>query len=371
MVGSGIAANLGILIKGGKVLEKASKITAVVFDKTGTLTEGIPEVTNIETSCKNYSEKDIHFLTSICESESEHPLGRVITNEFSDKLSQSEFEQLSAKYSLLEFENFNGEGIVCKVKCNIKSKGQKDEIQVMIGNEKLMKRFEATLDHDIYEKLTVLEQQGKTVVQMAINNEVVSIIALEEKHLCKPESKEVINYLKSHGYEIHIITGDHKFAALKVASFLGIDHHNVLYRAYPEDKKKKVEYLQKKGHVVMFIGDGVNDSPVLAQSDVGVAINTQSDITVGAADVVIIKDDLTSVIDTIRLTKSAFRRIKINFFWAFIYNVILIPIAMGVLYPIVGFRMSPHIAALAMALSSISVVLSSLMLKLYRPYSRA
>lgn len=163
-----------------------------------------------------------------------------------------------------------------------------------------------------------------------------------------------------------MITGDNKHSALKVADYLQIKTENVLYRAYPEDKKQRVIELQNKGLKVMFVGDGVNDSPVLAQSDVGVAINTQSDITVDAADVVIIKDNLVSVIDTVRLTKSAFRRIKINFFWAFIYNIILIPIAMGVLYPIVGFRLSPHLAALAMALSSISVVTSSLFLKLYR-----
>lgn len=165
-----------------------------------------------------------------------------------------------------------------------------------------------------------------------------------------------------------MITGDHKFAALKIANHLGIPERNVTYRAYPENKKRIVQKLQESGRKVMFVGDGVNDGPVLAQSDVGVAINSQSDVTVEAADVVIIKDNLKSIIDTIRLTKMSFRRIKINFFWAFIYNIILIPIAMGILYPFTGFRLSPHLAALAMAMSSISVVLSSLMLKFYKPY---
>lgn len=369
MVGSGVAANLGILIKGGKVLEKASKITAVVFDKTGTLTEGVPEVTDSVNYAEDLPVEDIYFLTGKCESESEHPLGKVIAKEFLGKLSDEEVDQISQKYMLVDFENFNGEGIVCQVKGDLDNKtDDQGMFKVMIGNEKLMQRFECSLSEEAYKNIQKLEEEGKTVIQVAIHLDVVFVIALQEKHLSKPEAGAVCSYLRGHGYEIHMITGDHKHAALKIADALNINHNNVIYRAYPEDKKQRVQYLQSIGHRVMFIGDGVNDSPVLAQSDVGVAINSQSDITVEAADVVIIKNSLVSVIDTIRLTKASFKRIKINFFWAFIYNVILIPIAMGVLYPIIGFRLSPHLAALAMALSSISVVMSSLMLKLYKPY---
>lgn len=224
------------------------------------------------------------------------------------------------------------------------------------------------VSQDAAEDIERLEKEGKTVVQVAISQQVVMVLALQEQHFAKVEASMVCNYLRRRNYEIHMITGDHKHAALKTAGALGIEEKNVLYRAYPEDKKFRVQELQRKGHKVMFVGDGVNDSPVLAQSDVGVAINTQSDITVEAADVVVIKPNLISVVDTVRLTQAAFRRIKINFFWAFVYNVILIPIAMGILYPIIGFRLSPHLAALAMALSSISVVFSSLMLKLYKPF---
>lgn len=231
-----------------------------------------------------------------------------------------------------------------------------------------MQKHEAGIGSHTYEIIQTFEEQGKTAIQVAVNNEVIMVIALQEKHICRPEAKNVCNYLRRNGYEIHMITGDHKHSAVKIANYLDISLQNVVYRAYPEDKKQRVQLLQKKGHRVMFIGDGVNDSPVLAQSDIGVAINSKSDITVEAAGVIIINDNLNSVIDTLKLTSMSFKRIKINFFWAFIYNIILIPIAMGVLYPIVGFRLSPSLAALAMALSSISVVMSSLMIKLYKPF---
>ena len=370
MVCSGVAANLGILIKGGNILEKASKVDTVVFDKTGTLTEGNPEVVKIEILSEKFSQKEIYYLTSVWESESEHPLGRAIANEFMDKIPEDEADELNLEYKMLDFSNFNGEGISCNFeysKENINF-AKDNTFNVLIGNEKLMQRKGVICDNATYTRIDKLEAQGWTVVQMAINKEIMCLISLQEKHLTKTEAREVVSYLKYNNCEVHMITGDNESAARKVASALDIPLENVLFRASPENKKTRVQQLQKAGKKVMFIGDGVNDSPVLAQSDVGVAFNTQSDITVEAADVVVIKDSLISVIDIIRLTKSAFRRIKINFFWAFVYNIILIPIAMGALYPIIGFRLSPHLAALAMALSSISVVLSSLMLKLYKRY---
>jgi Cu+-exporting ATPase len=371
MVCSGIAANLGILIKGGNILEKASKINTVVFDKTGTLTEGIPEVTNVVRYDEKYNDGQLYYLTKVCEEQSEHPIGKAIVNNLKERLTDEDIEEIKKQFELQEFTNFNGEGISCQLK-SFSGELQKDSdvknCTVLVGNEKLMHRHGAICNEQAQSDVTLLEEQGKTVIQVAVDQTVVMVIALEEKHLTKPEADEVCQYLRDNNFDVHMITGDHKFSALKIANKLNLKPENVLYRAYPEDKKAKVEYLQRMGRKVMFIGDGVNDSPVLSQSDVGVAINSQSDITVDAADVVIIKDNLISVIDTIRITKASFRRIKINFFWAFIYNVILIPIAMGILYPIVGFRLSPHLAALAMALSSVSVVLSSLMLKLYRPY---
>ena len=167
---------------------------------------------------------------------------------------------------------------------------------------------------------------------------------------------------------VAMITGDNQHAAYKVARHLGIETEDVIYKAYPEDKKAAVERFQKMfNEKVMFVGDGINDSPVLAQADVGVAINSGSDITVNAAGIVLMKDTLYDVINAIRISKMSFRRIKINFIWAFMYNILLIPIAMGVLYPANHFKLDPMLAGAAMALSSISVVISSLMLKFYKP----
>lgn len=203
---------------------------------------------------------------------------------------------------------------------------------------------------------------------MAINGIPQLIVSLEEAHISKPESKDVVNFLRNNlKLRVAMITGDNQHAAFKVARHLGIDVNDVTYKAYPSDKKKVVEKFQAEGEKVMFVGDGINDSPVLAQADVGVAINAGSDITVNAAGIVLMKDSLYDVVNAIRISKKSFQRIKINFIWAFLYNVLLVPIAMGILYPINGFRFDPMFAGAAMALSSISVVLSSLMLRIFKP----
>ena len=193
------------------------------------------------------------------------------------------------------------------------------------------------------------------------------IIVLEEEHLVKENSKLVIDYLKKvHKKKIGMITGDNEFSAKKVANHLDID--NVVFQAYPEDKKRAVENYQAEGEKVMFIGDGINDSPVLAQADIGVAINCGSDITINAAQIIFLNDNLLDVVNCIRIANKSFQRIKLNFLWAFFYNLLLVPVAMGVLYPF-NFTLNPMLAGGAMAMSSISVVLSSLLLKLYKPMS--
>jgi Cu+-exporting ATPase len=199
---------------------------------------------------------------------------------------------------------------------------------------------------------------------------------MEEKHLAKEEAKAVLDYMRDKmGLKVAMCTGDNKYTALRVAKYLEMPEESVTYRAYPNDKKKLVKKLQEQGEKVMFVGDGVNDSPVLAQADVGVAINSVADITVQAAGIVVMKDRLDDVLNAILISKATFRRIKYNFGWAFVYNVILIPVAMGVFFPIkrkhengmeLGFQLDPIYAGLAMALSSFSVVLSSLWLKTFK-----
>ena len=263
------------------------------------------------------------------------------------------------------FKNRNGEGVVATVVDLTNSKRS----EVLCGNLKLMKTFEILKKHPQLERnIELLQEEGKTVVLLAIDKIPQLIVSLEEAHLAKPESKQVVQFLQNNlGLRVCMITGDNKHSALKVARHLNIDFENVTYEAYPDTKRQVVSKYQKDGAKVLFVGDGINDSPVLAQSDVGCAINSASDITVGAAGIVLIKDDLQDVLKAIQIAKKTFQRIKINFFFAFIYNITLIPVAMGIFYPIEKFKLDPMFAAIAMAMSSISVVTSSLLLKTYAP----
>jgi P-type Cu+ transporter len=292
MVCSGIAAGLGILIKGGSILEASSKIDTVVFDKTGTLTNGVPEISDVVHYEQEIPKDEVEFIAAICEAQSEHPIGKSIEKALLANVSNQCKKDLSEKYKLIDIETFTGEGIYCRAlhsKLLEFSKNEDTKVSIFIGNEKLMNRHDINVEANIARDIQKLELEGKTVIQVAIESKIVMLIALEEKHLAKVEANSVCKYLVAHGFEIHMITGDHKFAALKIANHLGIPEKNVTYRAYPENKKEIVQKLQKSGKKVMFVGDGVNDGPVLAQSDVGVAINSQSDVTVEAADVIIIK----------------------------------------------------------------------------------
>lgn len=239
---------------------------------------------------------------------------------------------------LKEFKNINGEGVSAKIEVFKDGEGGKPtgEFRVCCGNDKLMERFNVNLDTNSFrENMSALEQSGKTVVCLAINNIPRVLISLEEKHLAKEEAKPVLDYMRTKmGLKVAMITGDNKHTALRVAKYLSIPEENVTYRAYPNDKKKVVMKLQAQGEKVMFVGDGVNDSPVLAQAEVGVAINSVADITVQAAGIVVMKDRLDDVLNSILISKATFRRIKYNFGWAFVYNIVLIPVAMGIFFPL-------------------------------------
>jgi Cu+-exporting ATPase len=213
-----------------------------------------------------------------------------------------------------------------------------------------------------------LEEEGKTVITMIVDGVPQLIISLEESELAKPEAQQVVAYFqKQMGMRVCMITGDNMHSAFKVADHLNIKRENVTYQAYPDTKRNVVMKLQEEGRKVMFVGDGINDGPVLAQANVGCAINSASDITVGAAGIVLMKDSLEDVVLSVLIALKSYQRIKINFFYAFLYNTILIPVAMGAFYPINHFKLDPMYAALAMASSSISVVTSSLLLRMYNP----
>lgn len=277
-------------------------------------------------------------LTYLTESSSEHPLAKAIVNDVGKLIIGDKSEEKvedAIRFELENFSNHNGEGVAA----TLRLKDEDRLIKVYCGNDKLMDRFGVDLEvNQLRQNMESLEKEGKTVVCLAVGQTARLILSLEEEHLAKEEAKCVVSYMANVlKLKVAMITGDNKHTALKVATYLDIPLENVRYRAYPNEKKKTVQGFQAQGEKVMFVGDGVNDSPVLAQADVGVAINAVSDITVQAAGIVVMKDKLDDVLNAIRISRATFFRIRLNFGWAFVYNVVLIPIAMGILYPI-GYK---------------------------------
>jgi Cu+-exporting ATPase len=341
MMGVGLGAKNGILIKSNKALEISRKVNIIVFDKTGTLTKGEPVVTDIVSN--NFSKEDILKLSASLEKNSEHPLAEVIVKKAKEE-----------KLELLEVKNFKaipGYGVV----------GELNGKKIILGARKLM--INNNIDPSfIEEKISVLEDQGKTVMILAQDKDIVGIIAVADT--LKDYAKEAIEILHQMGKKTAIITGDNKRVARAIAKILGID--NVLAEVLPQDKANEIKKLQSKGNVVAMVGDGINDAPALAQSDLGIAIGSGTDIAIETGEIVLIKNDLRDVIKAIKLSAYTSKKIKQNLFWAFFYNVLAIPIAAGFLYPFFGFLLNPVLAAAAMAFSSVSVVLNSLLMKRYR-----
>ena len=339
MVGTGLGAQSGILIKGGEALEKIHKLSVIVFDKTGTLTRGEPEVSRI-VAADGSDEKQVLSVAAALEKSSEHPLAKAILKKAADD-----------RISVAETENFlalSGMGARASV----------DGTTCLIGNRFLMN--DQGVSVDIMNKTAEeLAQEGKTVVYVARNKKVIGLIALAD--VPKASAKQAVQRLKHRGLKVAMVTGDNAGTAEGIASLLGIKQ--VMAEVLPGNKADEIRNLQKKGEVVAMVGDGINDAPALAAADVGIAIGTGTDVAIEAADITLIRDDLTSVPEAISLSASTMRVIKQNLFWAFIYNIIGIPIAAGVLYPFSGILLNPEFAAAAMAFSSVSVVSNSLRLK--------
>ncbi len=331
MVGVGKGAEMGILIRGAEYLEKAEKLTAVVFDKTGTLTKGEPEVTEIVTF--DGTESEIIFVASIAEKGSEHPLAEAIikrANMMGIAIPDAE-----------AFEAIPGHG----VKVSVKGK------EILIGNRRLMK------DRGIYVEdkeaiISSLEEKGNTVMIVAEDNKLKGLIAVADT--LKEYAEDVVKGLKAEGVQVVMLTGDNERTAKAIGAKVGIDR--IIANVLPGDKAKVVKELQAEGKVVAMVGDGINDAPALAQSDIGIAIGSGSDVAKETGGIILVKDDLRDVIKSIRLSRATMRKIKQNLFWALFYNTAAIPIAaFGLLNPI--------IAAAAMAISSLSVVGNSALLK--------
>lgn len=340
MIATGQGAKNGILIKGGEVLENAHKINTVVFDKTGTITEGIPVVTDIKTN--NINENDLLLYAAAAEKLSEHPLGDSIVKEANNR-----------NITIPEAENFKSiPGMGIKSIVNGK--------QVIIGNEKMMKEYK--IKDSFTAQITDFASQGKTAVICAINGTIAGIIAISDK--IKENSSKAISKLENNGINTVMLTGDNKQTALTIAEYAGIK--NVIYEVLPEDKAAEIKKIQENGKITAMVGDGINDAPALAQSDVGIAIGSGTDIAIESADIVLMNGSLEGVNTAIRLSHATIRNIKQNLFWAFGYNVLGIPIAMGLLHIFGGPLLNPMIAAAAMSLSSVSVLSNALRLKKFK-----
>ena len=342
MVGTGKGAELGVLVKSGEALETAHKIDTIIFDKTGTLTKGKPEVTDI-IAFDPFSSDDVLKVAYSAEYGSEHPLAQSIVK----KGVSANLERLNID----AFEEIPGHGLKATIS------GQ----EVYLGNIKLMKLANVDYEQSM-EAFNKLAEEGKTPMFLAIDQKLAGIIGAAD--VLKENSIAAIQKLHKMNIKTLMITGDHEKTARAIAKTVGID--DVLAEVLPSDKASSVKSLQEQGRTVAMVGDGINDAPALAQADVGIAIGSGTDVAMESADIVLMKSDLLDVVSAIALSRATIRNIKQNLFWAFIYNVIGIPVAAGLLYLFGGPLLNPVIAAAAMSLSSVSVLTNALRLKTFK-----
>ncbi len=343
MVGTGKGAENGILIKSAEALETAHTINTVIMDKTGTITEGKPRVTDILTNGKIDKEKLLQLSASV-EKNSEHPLADAIVKEAENK--GINFLNIS------DFEAIHGMGLRAKV----------EDMVIYMGNKKLLdsKNISISSFDSASQKLA---SEGKTPMFFANEKEVLGIIAVAD--VVKPTSEKAIQEFERMGIEVIMLTGDNKKTAEAIGKQINVSR--VIAEVLPQDKEKEVRKLQDAGKKVAMIGDGINDAPALVRADVGIAIGAGTDVAIESADIVLVKNDLLDAVKAVQLSKSVIRNIKQNLFWAFIYNVVGIPLAAGLFYSILGWKLNPMFAGAAMSLSSVSVVSNALRLKFFKP----
>ena len=337
VVSEGLCVKNGILVKKSEILENAQKINTIVFDKTGTLTYGklkIAEVLNYS----NMNNEELLQLVGSIESKSTHPIGKA----FTDYIEQNKIQTLEVE----EFENIAGYGIVGKI----------ENEKIILGNSKILEKYE--IENKYLKDEKKLAEKGNSTIYAVKNNEVNALIGVND--IVRENTKEVISILNKNKIQTIMLTGDNKETAEKIAKDIGIT--KIISNVLPSEKAKIIKDLKQENRYVMMCGDGINDSPALASSDIGVSVNSGTDIAMDSSDIILTNNDLISIIKLIKISKKTIRNIKQNLFWAFFYNVLMIPIAIGLLKP-VGISINPMIASLAMVFSSITVILNALRLR--------
>jgi len=381
MMGTGLAAQHGVLIKTSEALEKAKEVDTIVFDKTGTLTKGEPAVTDIlsvtefpiskfQISNETGIKSAILQMAASLEKNSEHPLAQAIV----DKAKEEKVELFEVK----GFEAVPGQGVRGEVKATpakrsvtAKGRSKSEKLKILLGNRRLMEDGGVMIKQSSSRAIERLENGGKTVMLLAVkapklqikNYQLLGFIAVADT--LKEYSKEAVEILHKMGKKTAILTGDNDRVAKAIAKKVGIDY--VLAEVLPQDKAETVRKFQERDHIVAMVGDGINDAPALAQADLGIALGSGTDVAMETGEIVLIKDDLRDVVTAIDLSRYTLMKIKQNLFWAFFYNSVGIPVAAGVLYPFTGWLLSPVIAAVAMAFSSVSVVSNALLMRMYKP----
>ena len=340
VISTGRSAKKSILIKQSSTLENAHKINKVVFDKTGTLTMGKLTVAQIN-SYSNFSEKQLMEVLGSLEKKSEHPIANAITRY----CEQNNIESLEVP----EIEIVAGSGMKAKIENENKQKQE-----VLVGNRKLLQEYKIEIEENILEDEKNISQQGNSIVYVVVNQQIVGLVGV--KDIIKPSAKVIVQKLKKRGIQVYMLTGDNKNTAEEIAKEIGIE--NIIAEVSPKMKANQIKELQRDGSLVMMCGDGINDSPSLVTADVGLSIMTGTDIAVNSSDVVIMNDNLEKIEELLQISKRTVKIIKENLFWAFFYNVCMIPIAVGIFVPF-GIMINPMFAAFSMTLSSITVILNS------------
>ncbi|MFQ4135374.1 heavy metal translocating P-type ATPase [Nodosilinea sp. PGN35] len=346
LVGSGLGAERGLLLRGGDSLETIAHLDTVVFDKTGTLTMGRPTVTGVH-PLTNLTEADILQLAATVESGTQHPLAKAIHRA----ATAQELDLLPAN----EFDTQPGLGVAAQVTW------QGTAQPCALGNQQWMSQRELVLDAEVQDRAKALAEAGQTVVYVALGDAVVGLVAIADQ--LRPDAAAVVADLQKQGLQVRVLTGDRKEVAEAIAAQLHLTPSQVTAEVSPQGKLDAIRQLQNKGYTVALVGDGINDAPALAQADVGISLHSGTDIAMETADVILMGDQLSALLETLTLSRATFNKIRQNLAWAFAYNLVAIPLAAGVLLPTIGVSLSPAAAGGMMAFSSVAVVVNSLLLR--------